>query len=1687
MRASTWRTRRRLINRNDSRTGEQDRYLYTHLAAHLKQARENGKLFQLMEDKGFLIDQAAYAGGFLQGTRDVERYVLPAIIERADWLRFLRYALVAINFRGLAEALAEERILRALVRHGDGALARSLVSQLSDPRKRARARAVILGARIADSSTVAEAGTQTGNGSVDSTAFAEELRVLRDDLDSASPPTTRADAESWFEVLSTVARHLPPAWLRDRWSSWVQRLDSESRELARKLRQIVAECWLEHDLSSDAGLWQYLEAIGDPKQVRRLLTSRLARSSALDDVIMQGPLPVPFDRDDKPLWHARVTILGRLLEQGRICPDDVLGHLERMPTDWSAELVAAARRLWPNLAAEHLAKLLPPIKDPHGRAELLILLLENRAAAADAKAARAAVEVLESDPRRLHLCLRYLAAPEVIRRGNSRRLLRWAVRHLEACQYRAPAADLARFLDLIAKRRPRGLPRQTERMIWAPTTDAGTLIAVVAETQSRSVLDHLFENAERYAAVVARAETASFGLRRDLLIRITVRCCDLWGDISAFDRAVQRLLPEEEDQLRMAVVESLVTVESDELAVQGPLGQARALCEGIRSRRLRLLARLRIPADEQELGLLLEPQALYRAVAQTEVAEDELLALEPLRQVAIDPQALSDQFLAGVRSVDRHIQSLIDLAGHAQRLQKRAYSPARMDLSAALQPLILALGGVTSDRLLAHLTPRLVEVGAAIDTRQAVVELQEAFVRVLGLETVDWSQRVEILEMLILSIAPLLLQRTGDRAGVSSARCRAAAKVFLWLAALPRQWIPSSRFLRIVQPTVAVDEWRRRWQELLPILVAAAESLPRPCQPYLRPSLLDRVGWRWRPRAVSNRGWVGRADGLARWLAPDQLPLFEAYLRSPRDLQAELLTQDRTATSRQLTTSIYLLSGTSPQQIPSMLDRLPPGEKRDRLVVRLIRNCWLHGEPAALAAERIHDAATSRWAELWLTKHRGDGRWPKILASLVVRHGLDPLEPCCEPLRQALREYPPAQSRQVLARAVTAALASGGRNRGEQALRWWLYTYPSFEMLWAPPTEPGHRVRVATVLHHAKDVSSAVPDDCRGLGPERDTPEEARRLFRVNWECLKALMLGARKKPKMLEAPFRLAFRIGFFAIIPLAALDLILLDNPRPVDVSRALVLPAIGLLPLLFIANAVLIDRYLAWSEGREDDFRPAVRRLRFLLAGVPVLGLWTVVLWRWLIDWRPRWALQKEGHDASPPAASLPLAPKAVGFTRLGTAENVTLLLAGNAIIAAFCFVIAILCLRGLVGRIGLFTLAMFYHVSGFGLMFYCLWVVARNIRLSPAGVLLLCALALFWLVPIPLVPMVGALAAIACDMFLPPLLRVERGLLYRAYEGGRGYSRLALRMGLGRRLRRVFPSLPIRQRASNFGLDFWRRQGRGRVERYIFWLYRIETFFLPFEAAFVAYLALKSTESGSESVIAGEVPVIWLARLTLILGIAGFVLNLFLQTRDWKREPNQRMVIIRAVQHFSRTQLALAAGLWAGSALAFGIPAWIAALLELGGISAFAVAVFSYLLAGAPTLPDASEEDDYSSILWAPLFLLLALCGAFLTSAPETADVYLPVILATVQWCSGLGILVSCMFLPWLLRPFSLSEILSAKAPASRRWLLAVLAVTAILPLSGLAIPVWICLRHSRWPELEREWLKRTLVEDGPLIR
>lgn len=943
-------------------------YAFRSLVAHLHEIQDWPRLFALLETKPFLADQAERLGGFQPSGDSLETYALPAAIEAQDWDRFLHYAALALNLRGLAEDLAEPEILRALARDGRTSLALDAAGRLSDPLRQAEGLAAI--------ASGCEAGPERDG-------VLRELGGRLDDLAKEAGGATDRP-----EILAAIARDAGPN-LQDRWPQWIGRL---APGRAAQVWRAVAEGWLRRGDPLAPELWSALAAVGEVSGVLAFAPAGLAAMSPEDpaEILrrLEALIPDPLDRQ-----RAGATFLGELACRH---PEQACAAWEewsaRSAIAGSAELIDRMGGVLGRLEARRVEEIAASIQDPSARAALRVVVLEARPGPEAASMALAALGGVPDGPTKLHWSLRYLGARPPEPKEEMVRQITAVGRYLHAIGFAAEARDLARWLDRVALHLPEQLGAQLDAVLWSTALTEDRVLALAETATQTEVLDLLVERAERTAAALAVTEAAGFALRKELLIRAISRRCILARSPDGLGRVAERLLPEEEDELREALAPRLAALPGN-----GP-ELAEKVCDGIGNRRRQLVTRLR-SAPAVSPGLL-APASLYAALARVESLEDECRGLQALLETPADPRDLIEKLVLPIREPGIRTCALLRVARHALTFEVEHHDPPDR-----LLPLELVRWTLTieTDEELAARTPEIAELGAEAGGGRAMAEVQEAARRLASLETVAWAVRREALENLLARVARGLLPDSET------------AKALVTILRLPAE----------LRPETARQELRKRWIEILPQVVAGADRLPakhqKPVRRALQESLRD----------------FHQSTSFQK--------VFDLCLTPARERE-KALDSFATAGPAELHALAYLLIGPAPRRVPEVVGRLPEPE-RARLALRLIRHGWVQGETARALLPSLSEEADQDEAEVWCGPEEGDDvAWTARAALRIAGAATDPSDPQIEPLLPRLWRSP-GLWKPALAWAVQDALRRG-RPRGEATLRAWLHAHLA-------PT-PGH-------------------------------------------------------------------------------------------------------------------------------------------------------------------------------------------------------------------------------------------------------------------------------------------------------------------------------------------------------------------------------------------------------------------------------------------------------------------------------------------------------------------------------------------------------------------------------------------------------------------------------------------------------
>lgn len=938
---------------------EAETYACERLIAHLAGAGECERLFELVEKRGFLAHQADFLKAFGRTSEDVETFLLPAAIAAGAWDRFLHFAALALNLRGLAEDLAEPEILGALARseHEHAIkLALDAVGRLIGLWDQAEALAAVA------------AGCPASN-----PRRKEVLDLLCDRLDDF--PAALHDQTRAGEALLAIAAQVGPE-LQERWPGWIRHF---APDRVGEIRLALATRWLQEDDALSPGLWQSLEALGNPSQVMAIAPQRLADLKPADpeEVIARlGPLLPGTARRQE----AGAAFLGRLAEHD---PARAMAAWEawtaRERPTWTPRILRAAAGILGHLPPPQLAAMTAAISDPSALAVLRVAVLEKRSTRENAAAALTAVAAMPDDEDKLHWSLRSLTALPQEPSKEVSRMVTIMGEHLHSIGYAVDGDELARYLDLVAVHLSGATRTRLECIVWSYGLPPEKLLQIARATTQPAVARLLLERAERYAAAVSATESAGFELRRQFVINAACSHVRLTKSLEVLPGTIERLLPEEEDELRETLAPRLLAAQD-----------ARGLCEAITDQRRRVATRLRLAAQE-DLAEELTPSRLYASLAQVAALEEERSGLAALLERPDNPQGLLQQHVLSLRAL--RTRALLRVARHAIAFEREAFRD-HPDLLLPAELVRWLLIPENNEELI-ELTPEITEISAAAGGKRAVQEVQEASRRLAGLVQTSRGSALQALEEIVSRAAAGLL--TG----------RQAAEALTTMARLPRD----------LQPETARQALRACWSEILPWIAAAADRLPTREQKRVR---------------------AGIQQGVAALGAGEQRKnVFRLCLATPAEragLVPELETASDPETLRAL---LYLEASSRPGRAADLLRRLPEPASTE-LALRLIRHRWLPPEEARELASHLTGGALAE-ADIWLgPASPGDSAWIQRAAFWLSQEGKTPSQPEIEPVLEALRQAPDLACR-ALAGELVAALRRGRRSHGEAFLRTWLH------------------------------------------------------------------------------------------------------------------------------------------------------------------------------------------------------------------------------------------------------------------------------------------------------------------------------------------------------------------------------------------------------------------------------------------------------------------------------------------------------------------------------------------------------------------------------------------------------------------------------------------------------------------------
>lgn len=1594
-------------------------------------------------DAGFLSWQAEQLGDFGKSGEDLEVHVLPFLIRQEDWARFVRWATVAANLRGLAAGLDSPTILQAIERSGLRSMVESLADQLSDPLRRARARAVVLAERNrADP------------------AFSTLKDELEQDLKAFPDPSEEESVEALVDALVEIAHRLAPD-LQARWQDWISALEASSPDRTDRLRRAVVEGLLRGGAPRTPLFREVLTATRDTGDLCDCLPAALAHLDSTERWELVDQLPGPDLWERSARWHLALVLVGEEepAQQTETQLREILG-----PVPWSPPLVAAGETLWRRLPEGEVPRLLGEM-DASSQAALRVIRLGTESDSVEVKAAREALAAMDPGAEQLHWTLRYLERRPRNPEHEWKAEVAATSRHLQHLRFGATPEVLLRYLEVLAEAFPGRLASQMEAVLWAPENGVETLRELVRHSSSKELHDHLFERAEELAASAANSPAEGFELRREILVHLAARRCASEGTLATLRTARERLLPEEEDSLKEEVARRLGDA--------GRRGLATQVASRIEDRGLRLRRLLELGAREDERGDLLAPASLYEAAVDSRSLADERRALTALQQEPGEPGDVAREHLQAVERPGRRIEALVDLGHHALTYQERRFHPSLRDQTAAVLPLKEELGVVESDPWLLALVPELVELGARLGPALAVAEIQEALERVADFEALPWAQREAVLVGLVASLPRLLPE------DLSRWRQRG---LFEWLGRWPERgpgevlaswhrlfpWLALSRSRLGLRPwgTPHIERWCRR-----------CDGLGQEQEAILEEALgvASQVGT-GRPRAQAKS--EPRENPTAR-LDRVRARACHRARRDPEELPALLAREIRGPERRRLALELAVFGGLPWTVVEDLLPFLNSEKERSRALVAL---------------DRIRPGTVPEMP------------WLQALSRQAAESALEGPSPTLSPLRRRLWRVGDG-ARPKLAEAVKTALATGGPEDARRALQLFLHAHVAPRLGEAADEERRRRLDgVAIAERAARSLGTPRPhartsreeargggdgEDDRGDDPAGDEPGSAAATGR---------------SPRHLEAIFRRWSRgsfgglnrvwservsthwpgISLFLAMMLGVLSMFadgawwfpgeLSEARWPLEPSLRIVLTL-----LMVVGRLPWVLGDLSWRTSLEPRLKPGARVLRGIAVTLPFSVLWFPPLFRQLLHHPPRALVREEWREAWQRGFSVGV------LDRLGTGltEASRRLVRGvgdwyRVLLLGLDSWVAVLWLS----RLGAYHpelapwLSIPMHLSMAALLW--LYLVHRERGTSAPLERRLAAVGLALLALLPFLPLLVLGLLVAFDA-----THKESSVVSAAWRGG--VARLASWRRLLERLRSAWQQRSWTRRLRGAPPHLDALVETGETDRQLVWLYRLKSSACFFEAALLSGVLLAGVDRGWLTQHLADFVLGALEIATLGVGLSGTVAMVVVFLRRWLRLP----VRVAGVDgrllttYWTLPYLLSATGLLFGFGLHRQDPALLGGILFWIGATGVAAHFGPLMLGFVVNLP----EDGEGRQMWLLFFVLLAFLamGFVRPKTPEPSVPALPPELHMelsglfVPYLALLEPIGSFLLLGWFLRPIRPRDLMGSALPLRLRRRFRFLAATELMPLGGLAVPLWIYLRPRWWPrdrQLDRLTTDRT---------
>lgn len=540
------------------------------------------------------------------------------------------------------------------------------------------------------------------------------------------------------------------------------------------------------------------------------------------------------------------------------------------------------------------------------------------------------------------------------------------------------------------------------------------------------------------------------------------------------------------------------------------------------------------------------------------------------------------------------------------------------------------------------------------------------------------------------------------------------------------------------------------------------------------------------------------------------------------------------------------------------------------------------------------------------------------------------------------------------------------------------------------------------------------------------------------------------------------SFLAGMYSLIVLMYLEPALwFDRWPPVQFDfRVPNWVAISLLPILPL-NGWFIDRFLSSKTPSEAAIPRWRLFLRLLAAALPTFGIYAISLWREFLErgtfHGPLSASRGACLDLSKGRAHLPSGVRSRALYRSGFFFIWLATSFLPALVWAIWLVKAVS--LGPYRRFMIFGACVLLHLIG-----YVCVARYRSFELQSSFVkgwrrALLLASPFLSLLAIP-----GTIFGFAALLFVNPSRRTLTG---QAHDSRSSVARVPVWRRLQEGVREQWQGKPwFRQWHRPFGLENPAHKGQADEQTVRFYRWKSLALVLEGGALLEILMALALRAPHLQPLLNSVVRyVMFISASLAVLGLAiqavgssARLLRIQNLAEILSRHPYGRYLLL--------AQTAFLAGIEGEFLLSQRQITQFGTLLALGSILCVMVLGVMMILSSFLAL------NRRTLLVWAAIFLTLGALGAVVAVLGKTRvetflAAYEVLTALTPLWSLGLFLALG----GWLLRPFSWRHVLDDALPRRLRATLAFVALTAALPLGGLAIPFWIYARHRVIPRYD----------------